>query len=207
MKGLSVAESTLTCAGHVLGVLLGSIIGRVAATLRKTVIGGFAVFRARLAGVRARLVLEFTYRALLALLLVHVGLKARLAVATAGGKVPFPVSLAEKDRIFDYVGVGDAGADRLLDKSDLATGRRGRKTGEVHGDLRTADIVHLDGQDRYAGALIAKREVNALLRHRYRFHLRVYHHFGIRIEPAFARSYATCKCQMIPLPKPPQISK
>lgn len=164
------------------------------------------MLRARFTGVGAGLVLEFAYRALLALLLVHVGLVARFAVASAGGEVPFPVSLAEEDRVVDLDGVGDAGADRLLDKCDLATGRRGRETGEVHRDLRTADVVHLDGQDRYAGALIAEREVNALLRHRYRFHLRVYHHLGVRVEPTLARGYATCKRQIIALGKPSQLS-
>lgn len=90
------------------------------------------MLRTRLAGLGARLVLEFAYRALLALLLVHVGLIARLAVASTSGKIPLSISLAEEDGVVDLDGVGDASADRLLDKGDLATGRRSRETGEVH---------------------------------------------------------------------------
>lgn len=138
-------ESILTRAGHFLGILLRPVIALVATTLRETVIGGFAVLWTGLAGVRTRLVLELAYRTLLTLLLVHVGLIARLAVASARRKVPFAVSLAEESRLLDSDGVGDASADGLLDKSDLATGRRGREMGEVHRDFRTADVVHFDG--------------------------------------------------------------
>lgn len=105
------------------------------------------MFRTWLADLRARLVLEFTYRTLLALLLVYVSLVARLAVASARRKVPFAVSLAEESRLGDFDGIRDANAARLLDKRNFATGRGGWEMGEVHRDLGAADVVYLDGQD------------------------------------------------------------
>lgn len=137
--------------------------------------------------------LELAYRALLALLLRLVRLVAGLAVASARREVPFAITLAEESRLGDFDGVRDTNAARLLDERNLATGRRGREMGEVHRDLGAADVVHLDGQDRYAGALVTKGEVDALLRHRDRLHFGVYHHLGVRVEPTLARSYTTCK--------------
>lgn len=151
------------------------------------------MFRAWLASLRARLVLELAYWTLLALLLVHVSLVARLAMASASWEVPFAVSLAEESRLGDFDGIRHANTARLLDKGNLAAGRCGREMGEVHRDLGAADVVYLDGQDRDAGALITKSEVDALLRHRDRLHLGVYHHLGIRVEPAFTRGYPTYK--------------
>lgn len=183
----------LTCARHLLRILFRPIIARIATTLREAVIGGFAVFRARLAGLRTRLVLELAYRTLLALLLVHVSLVAGLAMASARRKVPFAISLAEESRLGDFHGIRDASTARLLDKRDFATGWRGWEMGEVHRDLGAADVVYLDGQDRYASALIAKSEVDALLRHRDRLHLGIYDHLGVRVEPTFTRGYTACK--------------
>lgn len=151
------------------------------------------MFRAWLASLRARLVLELAYRTLLALLLVHVSLVAGLAVASASWEVPFAVSLAEESRLGDFDGIRHANTARLFDKSNLATGRRGREMGEVDRDLGAADVVYLDGQDRDAGALITKSEVNALLRHRDRLYFGVYHHLGVRVEPALTRGYPTYK--------------
>lgn len=150
------------------------------------------MFRAWLADLRARLVLELAYRTLLALLLVHVSLVAGLAMASARRKVPFAVSLAEESRLGDFDGIRDANTARLLDKRNFATSWRGREMSEVHRDLGTADVVYLDGQDRYAGALIAKGEVDTLLRHRDRLHLGIYYHLGIRVEPTLTRGYPTC---------------
>lgn len=186
-------QSILTRARHLFGILFRPIIARIATTLREAVIGSFAVLWTWFTGMRACLVFELAYRTLFALLLVRVSLVARLAVASTRRKVPFSVSLAEESRLGDFDGVRHASAARLLDKRDLATGRRGREMGEVHRDLGTADVVHLDGQNRYAGALIAKGEVDALLRHRDRLHLGVYYHLGVRVEPALARGYAACK--------------
>lgn len=136
---------------------------------------------------------ELAYRTLLALLFVRVSLVAGLAMASARREIPFAVSLAKESRRGDFDGICDASTARLLDKRNFATGRRGREMGEVHRDLRATDVVYLDGQDRYAGALVTKSEVDALLRHRDRLHLGVYHHFGVRVEPTLARSYPTCK--------------
>lgn len=147
---------------------------------------------ASLATVRARLVFEFTDRALGALLLLHVGLISRLAVASAARQVPFPVPLAEEGGLLDHDGVRHAGADRLLDQRHLAAGRRGREVREVDGNLRATDVIDLDGEDRDASALIPEREVDALLGHGDRFHLRVYHHLGVGVEPSLARGYAPC---------------
>lgn len=190
----SLVRSILTCARHLLRILFRSIITWIATTLRETVIGGFAVLRTWLTGLRTWLMFELAYRTLLALLLLlRVGLVAGLAVASARREVPFAISLAEESRLGDFDGVRDASAARLLDKRNFATGRGGREMGEVHRDLGTADVVHLDGQDRYAGALVTKSEVDALLRHRDRLHLGVYHHLGVRVEPTLARGYPTCK--------------
>jgi len=183
----------LTSARHSFRILFRPIIARVATTLREAVIGSFAVLWAWLAGLRARLVFELAYRTLLALLLVRVSLVAGLAVASARREIPFAISLAEESRRGDFDGVRDANATRLFDKRNLATGRCGRKMGEVHRDLGAADVVYLDRQDRYAGALVTKGEVDALLCHRNRLHLGVYHHLGVRVEPTLARGYATCK--------------
>lgn len=105
----------LTCAGHFLRILFRPIIARIATTLREAVIGGFAMLRAWLAGMRARLVLKLAYRTLLALLLVRVSLVAGFAVASARREVPFAVSLAEERRLGDFDGVRDANPARLLD--------------------------------------------------------------------------------------------
>jgi len=136
---------------------------------------------------------EFAYRTLLALLLVYVSLVAGLAVASARREVPFAVSLAEESRLGDFDGIRDANTARLLDKRNFATGWRGWEMGEVHRDFGAADVVYLDGQDRYAGALVAKSEVDALLRHRNRLYLGVYHYLGVCVEPTLTRSYSTCK--------------
>lgn len=138
-------KSILTRAEHLLGILLCSIVARIATAFRETVIGSFAVLRTCFAGMRARLMLEFAYRALLTLLLIYVGLIARFTVATTRWKVPFAVSLAEEGWLFDFHSVRDTSADRLFNERDLATGRRGRKMGKVHRDLGTADVIHLNG--------------------------------------------------------------
>lgn len=148
--------------------------------------------RASLATVRSRLVFEFTDRALGALLLLNVGLISRLAVASAAGQVPLAVPLAEEGGLLDHNGVRHAGADRLLDQRHLAAGRRCGEVREVDRDLRAADVVNFDGKDRDASALVPERKVDALLRHGDRFHLRVYHHLGVRVEPSLACGYAPC---------------
>jgi len=136
---------------------------------------------------------ELAYRTLLALLLIRVSLVARFAMASARREIPFAISLAEESRLGDFDGIRNTNAARLLNKRNLATGWCGRKMCEVHRNFRATDVVYLDGQDRYASALVTKGEVDALLRHRNRLHFGVYHHLGIRVEPTLARSYTTCK--------------
>ena len=186
-------RAPLTCTGHLLGVLLRSIITGVAAAFRESVIRGLAVSRAEFAALRPCLVLEFTDRALGAFLLFDVSLVSRLAVASAARKVPLSVPFAEEGGLLDHHRVGHASADRLLDQRDLATRRRGREVGKVDGNLRTADVVDLDGKNGDAGALVPERKVDALLRHRYRLHLRVYHHLGVGVEPPLAGGDAPCE--------------
>lgn len=148
--------------------------------------------RTDLATVRSSLVFEFADRALGARLFLNVGLIARFAVAATVGEVPLAVSLAEEGGLLDNHRVIHASADRLLDERHFATRRRRREVREVHGNLRTADVVNFDGQDGDASTLIAEREVHALLRHRDRLYLRVYHHPGISVEPSLARGDASC---------------
>lgn len=189
----SLVQFILTRARHFLRILFRSVIAWIATTLREAVIRSFAVLGAWLAGGQARLVLELAYRTLLALLLRFVRLVAGFAVTSTRREVPFAITLAEISRLGDFDGVRDTNAARLLDKRNLATSRRGREMGEVRRDLGAADVIHLDGQDRYAGALVTKGEVDALLRHWDRLYFGVYHHFGVRVEPTLTRSYTTCK--------------
>jgi len=112
-------------------------------------------------------------------LFVGVGLVAGLALTAAAEEVPVAVALAEVfgRRVLD--GVGHADAVRLFDGGEFAAGRRGREDGETGRHLGAGDVVHADGQQRNAGALVPKREVDALLRHWDRAHLRVDNHLNM----------------------------
>ena len=107
---------------------------------------------------------------------VLVGLVAGFAEASAAEQVPVAVALAQVlgRRVLD--GVGHADAVGLFDRRQLAAGRRGREDGERGRHLGARDVVDADGQQRDARALVAEREVHALLRHRDRAHLRVDDH-------------------------------
>ena len=109
-------------------------------------------------------------------LFVSVGLVAGLALAAAAEEVPVAVALAQVLGRGVLHGVGHAHAVRLFDGSEFAAGGRGREDGETGRHLRARDVVHADGQQRYARALVAESEVDTLLRHRNRTHLRVDNH-------------------------------
>ena len=109
-------------------------------------------------------------------MLVGVGLVAGLALAASAEEVPVAVALAQVLGRGVLDGVGHAHAVRLLDGGELAPGRRGREDGETGRHLGARDVVHADGQERYARTLVAERKVHALLRHWDRAHLRVDDH-------------------------------
>lgn len=106
-------------------------------------------------------------------LLVVVGLVADLASAAARQYCPFAVAFAQVRGRFGGVRILDAHARLLFDNGDFATGRRLVEVREILGDRRTRYIVHLDREHTDACALIPKRKVNALFRHRNAFHLAV----------------------------------
>ena len=114
-------------------------------------------------------------------LFVGVGLVAGLALATAAEQVPVTVALAQvfRRRVLD--GVGHAHAVRLLDGGEFAAGRRGREHGKTGRYLRARDVVHADGQQRNARALVSEGEINALLGYWDRTHLRVDDHLQCHI--------------------------
>ena len=189
-------------AGHALGVAGRAVVAPIAAALRKAVVRSLAVFRAELAAIVPSSVLVLAGRANVAGLLVDVRLKARLALAASGGQVPLAVPLAQVRGGLHLLRVVHALARGLLYHRHLAARRCCREAGEVDRCLRTGDVVHLDGEERDAGALVPESEVHALLVDGDGLDLRVDDHFAVGglVEAALSRGDATDHLVALGLP-------
>lgn len=142
-------------------------------------------------------------RADVARLLLDVRLEAGLALAAARRQVPLAVALAQVRGDLHLLGVVHALAGRLLDHRHLAARRRRREAREVDGRLRAGDVVHLDGEQRYAGALVTEREVHALLVDGDGLDLGVDDDLAVGglVEAALARGYPTDHLVALGLPR------
>lgn len=160
------------------------------------------MLRAGLAALVARAVLVLAGRAHVAGLLLDVRLEAGLALAPARGQVPLAVALAQVGGRLHLLGVVHALARRLLDHRHLAARRRRREAGEVDRRLRARDVVHLDGEQGDAGALVPEREVHALLVDGDRLDLRVDDDLAVGglVEPALTGGYSTDHLVALGLP-------
>lgn len=147
-------------------------------------------------------VLVLPRRANVAGLLLDVRLEAGLALAAARGQVPLAVALAQVRGGLHLLGVVHALARGLLDDRHLATRRRRREAGEVDRRLRARDVVHLDGEQRDAGALIPEREVHPFLVDGDGLHLRVDDDLAVGrlVEAALPGSYPAYHLVALGLP-------